>query len=231
MSKVEIIRDYETMKSGIKDLETGKTIIPCHYQVNMFTMVSDVEELVEGIYILKNKNLRKDVILGVYFKNGDYLLPIFDCEMTLHRYTDFNVLFTHLFENKEHSSAIIFDNNGKFLTHAKIHKITEYNKEAIDELGILTDRENVYLIDGDFYTYDKIKYPFASQENNTYPFTKLREKIISKVDSDFGQKTIVADSIAELDYKSEIMEDKMKDTYNNSTYLRGKYPKLKVKIK
>ena len=231
MGKIEIIRDFKKMQSGLKDIVTGKVIIPCHYNMNLFTMVSDADELVNGIYVLKNKNLRKEVVFGIYFQNGDYLLPLFDCELTLYRYTDFNALFTHLFENKSHSSAIIFDNNGKFLTHARINKISEYNQDKIKELGILTDRERVYLIDGEFYTLDCNKYPFVNSEDSTYPFTRLKDRIFAKVESEFGEKAIDADSVMELDYKYDMVKDKMRGAYIKSDYLQTKYPKLKRKIK
>ena len=49
MAKVEIIRDYKKMKSGLKDKESDMIIIPCNYNINEFTMVSDVENIILDI--------------------------------------------------------------------------------------------------------------------------------------------------------------------------------------
>ena len=228
MSKVEIIRDFKTMKSGLKDKESGMIIIPCNYNINEFTMVSDVDSLILDIYILKNKNFNQEVNLGIYFKNGNYLLTLSDCSLTLYHYTDFNVLFTHDYNSKEYNGAVIFDNDGKFISYNRINKIVEYTKSMIKELGILTDKERVYLIDKEIYIFDKTKYPLG---NKTYPFVRLKDRIMGMVDSIYGERMIDADSIEEFDYKLDSNNDIMEMIYNSSPSLQSKYPKVKEKVK
>ncbi len=227
MAKVEIIRDYKKMQSGLIDKETGMIIIPCNYSLNEFTMVTDCDSLILDIYILKNKNFNQEENLGIYFKNGNYLLRINYCLLTLYHYLDFNVLFTHSYNNKEYNGAIIFDNFGKFISYNRISKIVLYNKDMIKELGILTDKDRVYLIDKEFYIFDKTKYPFG---NKTYPFIRLKDRIMGKVESEYGERMIDADSIEEFDYMLDNNYDLMKTIYLNSQDLQEKYPKVK-KIK
>ncbi len=229
MAKVEIIRDYKKMHSGLKDKESGNIIIPCNYNINEFTMVTDVESLILDIYLLKNKNFNQDINLGLYFKNGNYLMCIDDCLLTLYHYVDFNVLFTHAYGSKEYDGAIIFDNYGKFIAYKRISKISLYTKREIEELGILTDKERVYLIDGTFYEFDMTKYPLGN--NNTYPFRRLKDRVIGKVESEYGERMIEASSIAEFDYELENGEEVMKPVYENSPYLQKKYPMVKEKVK
>ncbi len=230
MGKIEIVRDYKLLKSGLKDTGTGEMVIPCEYHINSFTMVTDVDKLIDGIYVLKNKNFNYEMVLGIYFKKNNYLYSLPDCQITLYHYSDFNALFTHDYNNHEYKSAILFDNEGKFITEARIHQITEYDKKMIDELGILTDSDRVYLVNGEFYEYTKAKYPLVNRARfNTYPFTRLKDRVMSKVETDYGEKAIDADSIAELDYKQELYADIMEETYNNSLYLQEKYPKVKCK--
>ena len=228
MAKIEIIRDYKIMKSGLKNSETGMIIIPCNYNINEFTMVTDCDSLILDIYILKNKKFNQEMILGIYFKNGNYLLRLNDCSLTLYHYLDFNVLFTHNYNSKDYNGAIIFDNLGKFISYNRIKRIVEYDKDMIKELGILTDKKRVFLIDGTFYEFDKTKYPFG---NNTYPFRRLKDRIMGKVESEYGEKMFEADSIAEFDYKLERGIEEMETVYNNSPSLQEKYPKVKEKVK
>ncbi len=229
MAKVEIIRDYKKMHSGLKDKETGMIIIPCNYNLNEFTMVTDIEGLILDIYLLKNKNFNKDINLGLYFKNGNYLMNIKDCLLTLYHYLDFNVLFTHAYNSKEFDGAIIFDNSGKFIAYKRISNIVLYTKSMIEELGILTDKDRVYLVDGTFYEFDMTKYPLGS--NKDYPFRRLKDRVMGKVESEYGERMIDADSIEEFDYKLENGEEIMQTMYENSPYLQEKYPEVKEKVK
>ena len=229
MGKIEIVRDYKLLKSGLKDSGTGEMIIPCDYHINYFTMVTDVDKLIDGIYVLKNKKFNYEIVVGVYFKNSNYLYTLPDCQITLYHYTDFNALFIHDYNNHNYKSAILFDNEGKFITNARINQINEYDQRMIDELGILTDSDRVYLVNGELYEYTKEKYPLVNYSGNTYPFTRLKDRIISKVETEYGEKRVDADSIAELDYKQDLYNDKMEDAYNNSLYLQEKYPKVKCK--
>ena len=227
--EVEIVRDYKNMRSGLKNKETGEMILPCAYHINEFTMVTDVTELVKGVYVLANNKFNHEEVLGVYFKENNHLHSVTAGSVTLYHYTDFNALFTHEYGSHEYKTAILFDNEGRFIKEINASKIAEYNKDKIQECGILTNSERVYLIDKEFYLYTKTHYPLANDNNDTYPFTRLKDRIIGGAQSEYGEMEISSDSTLEYDYNYDLALGYMEKLYEKSDCLQERFPKIKRK--
>ena len=227
--EVEIVRDYKNMRSGLKNKETKEMIIPCAYHIDEFTMVTDVMELVKGVYVLANNKFNHEIVLGVYFKANNHLHSVPECSVTLFHYTDFNALFTHEFGSHEYKSAILFDNFGNFLREIKASKIVEYNEDKIQEYGILTSEPRVYLIDKEFYLFTKTNYPLAEPTNNTYPFTRLKDRIRGVARNAYGEMEVSADSILEYEYNYEQSLSCMRKLYEKSACLQERFPSIKRK--